>query len=162
MIRVARSKLQNPAGAEDAVQEAFLAAFAHRQTFDPTKSFRGWLWTILLNVCNRQARRERKHHPPADARSTANQDEPVTWQTGLSELLQNERSELLARWLDELSEVEADALRLRFFGGLQFQEIAEAMNCSLNGAKSRVRRGLERLAERVRRSTPVCSDGEDR
>jgi RNA polymerase sigma-70 factor (ECF subfamily) len=43
--------------------------------------------------------------------------------------------------------VQADALRLRFFGGLKFHEIAEAMPCSLTSAKNRVRWGLLRMAE---------------
>jgi RNA polymerase sigma-70 factor (ECF subfamily) len=45
--------------------------------------------------------------------------------------------------------VQADALRLRFFGGLKFEEIAGAMQCSLSTAKNRVRWGLERMAELV-------------
>ena len=42
--------------------------------------------------------------------------------------------------------IEADAIRLRFFGELSFEEIALAMQSSVSGAKVRVRRGLERLA----------------
>ena len=58
-----------------------------------------------------------------------------------------ERSELLDALLAKLPETQADALRLRFFGGLKFQEIAEAMGCSLSSAKNRVRWGLTKLAE---------------
>ncbi len=49
--------------------------------------------------------------------------------------------------LRQLSTVQADALRPRFFGGLKFHEIAEAMQCSLTSAKNRVRWGLMRMAE---------------
>jgi DNA-directed RNA polymerase specialized sigma24 family protein len=38
-------------------------------------------------------------------------------------------------------------LRLRFFGGLKFQEIAAAMDCSLTTAKTRVKQGLLQLSE---------------
>ena len=62
-------------------------------------------------------------------------------------LLARERAEQLEAILDQLSEVQADALRLRFFGGLRFQEIADLMQCSLNTAKSRVKCGLTRMAE---------------
>jgi DNA-directed RNA polymerase specialized sigma24 family protein len=37
-------------------------------------------------------------------------------------------------------------LRLRFFGELKFEEIAQAMECSVSGAKNRVRLGLLQLA----------------
>ena len=44
-------------------------------------------------------------------------------------------------------QVQADALRLRFFGGLKFQEIAAAMDCSLTTAKTRVKQGLLQMSE---------------
>jgi DNA-directed RNA polymerase specialized sigma24 family protein len=43
--------------------------------------------------------------------------------------------------------VQADALRLRFFGGLTFAEIAAAMQCSEPGAKNRVKTGLMTLSK---------------
>ena len=49
----------------------------------------------------------------------------------------------------ELPSVMADALRLRFFGELKFQEIADAMSCSISTAKNRVRWGLEEIGERM-------------
>jgi RNA polymerase sigma-70 factor (ECF subfamily) len=55
--------------------------------------------------------------------------------------------------------VQADALRLRFFGGLKFQEIADAMQCSLNTAKNRVRWGLMRMAELMQKTELIQTDG---
>ena len=52
--------------------------------------------------------------------------------------------------LNELPEPQGDALRLRFFGGLKFSEIAEAMNSSVSGAKRRVQNGLLALAEKLK------------
>jgi RNA polymerase sigma-70 factor (ECF subfamily) len=66
-------------------------------------------------------------------------------------LLAREQSELLESLLGQLSTVQADALRLRFFGGLKFQEIADTMQCSLGTAKNRVQWGLTRLSELLRR-----------
>jgi RNA polymerase sigma-70 factor (ECF subfamily) len=67
----------------------------------------------------------------------------------LSRLLQKERGELLEQLLAELPQPQADALRLRFYGGLKFQEIADAMGCSLSSAKNRVRWGLEKMSARI-------------
>lgn len=161
LLRAAVSKLRNPAMAEDAVQDCFLSAFARRHTFNPEFSFRGWLWTILLNVCRTQLRRETRQPKSTLTRQTLAASEPVTTDSGLSELLRAERCELLADLLEQIPELEADALRLRFFGELQFDEIAQAMNCSLSGAKTRVRRGLERLADLARRDSLCAHDGED-
>lgn len=156
LIRVAESKLGNTAWAEDVVQETFLAVFAARHTYNPQFAFRTWLWTILLNLCRRQLKRQH-NQPRQTPHSQLSPDsphrkppEPVEWETGLSQLLQSERREQLTLLLNELPEPQGDALRLRFFGGLKFAEIAEAMNSSLSGAKRRVQTGLLALAEKLK------------
>jgi RNA polymerase sigma-70 factor (ECF subfamily) len=155
---VAASKLGNPTWAEDVVQETFLAVFAARATYNPEFAFRTWLWTILLNLCRRQLKQQ--HRQPRQvprsqlsADSTTNsKGEPVEWETGLSRLLQLERREQLAALLNALPEPQGDALRLRFFGGLKFSEIAEAMNSSVSGAKRRVQNGLVAMAELLKQA----------
>lgn len=155
LMRVASSKLGNTAWAEDVVQETFLAVFAARHTYNPQFAFRTWLWTILLNLCRRQLKRHHNQpqqtpHSQLPSHSPARKPpEPVEWETGLSRLLQSERRERLTTLLNELPEPQGDALRLRFFGGLKFAEIAEAMDSSLSGAKRRVQTGLLALAEKL-------------
>ncbi len=156
LIRVAASKLGDRASAEDVVQETFLAVFAARRTYNPQFAFRTWLWTILLNLCrrllkkqHRQPRQVADSQLPADA-SSRSRNEPVELETGLSRLLQMERREQLHLLLNELPEPQGDALRLRFFGGLKFSEIAETMNSSVSGAKRRVQNGLLALAEKLK------------
>jgi RNA polymerase sigma-70 factor (ECF subfamily) len=61
--------------------------------------------------------------------------------------LVKETSEQVQELLSRLPEVQADALRLRFFGGLTFPEIAAAMGISEPGAKHRVKSGLLKLGE---------------
>jgi RNA polymerase sigma-70 factor, ECF subfamily len=153
MLRAAVSKLRNQAVAEEAVQDSFLAAFAHRHTFRSEYSFRGWLWTILLNTCRTLARRELNRADRAGRQSERLLEcEPCSTGDALGRLVKAEQTKLLFHCLDDLPEVQADALRLRFFGELKFDEIAHAMNCSVNGAKQRVRTGLERLADALRRA----------
>jgi RNA polymerase sigma-70 factor, ECF subfamily len=154
LLRFAGSILSDSHAAEDAVQEALLAAFAARAMYNPQFAFSTWVYTILLNVCRRQRRR-------SQAASTARcpfKHVAAMQETPLDRLLHSETREQLNVLLDELPDVEADALRLRFFAGLQFDEIAVAMDSSLTGAKVRVRRGLERLAERLRRDGHESDD----
>jgi RNA polymerase sigma-70 factor, ECF subfamily len=155
LIRVAASKLGNSAWAEDVVQETFLAVFAARHTYNPEFAFRTWLWTILLNLCRRQLKQQHRRPRqvprsqfPANSPSLV-PAEPIEQETGLSRLLQIERREQLTALLNELPEPQGDALRLRFFGGLKFSEIAEAMKSSVSGAKRRVQTGLLALAEKL-------------
>jgi RNA polymerase sigma-70 factor (ECF subfamily) len=76
-------------------------------------------------------------------------------------LLAKERAAQLEALLARLSLAQADALRLRFFGGLKFQEIADTMQCSLNTAKNRVRDGLARMAEMLETAGAQRSDRRD-
>ena len=158
LLRVAESRLGRGDLAEDAVQEAFLCAYRSLHSFNPAFSFRTWLWTILLNQCRRQmSRRQRRpavlswSDQPGEGRSEREAGQLADRETAPPEqLLERERSEQLDRLLAELPEVQADALRLRFFGGLKFHEIAETMGCSLSSAKNRVRVGLTRMSESIR------------
>ncbi|MEX2286944.1 MAG: RNA polymerase sigma factor [Planctomycetaceae bacterium] len=154
LVRVAQSKLGDAGWAEDVVQETFLAVFAARDTFNPAFSFRTWLWTILLNLCRRQLKRNsnRRNELPHSLLDNSGEfvSQLLNHETGLSRALLAERREALLARLGELPDAEADALRLRFFGGLKFDEIAETMGSSVSGAKRRVKNGLLKLAASLR------------
>jgi len=149
LLHLAFSKLSDPASAEDVVQETFLAVFAARQSYRVDAPFRTWLWTIALNLCKRYALRAARSASSRRALESSQIEwsQPVSAKaTNLQPLLRTEQNEQLRFALEQLPEAQADALRLRFFGELKFEEIAAAMDCSLNGAKMRVKHGLIKLA----------------
>lgn len=163
LLRVAQSRLGRRDWAEDVVQETFLCAFKWLQSYDSQYSFRTWLWTILLNQCNRH--HQKRTRVPlistwSDGAPAVSSEEPPTLTsreaTPASSLLAKERAQLLEGLLSRLPEPQGDALRLRFFGGLKFHEIAEAMGCSLSCAKNRVRVGLAKMSEML---TPSSAAG---
>ncbi len=136
------------------MQETFLAVFKSCNSYNPRYSFRTWLWTILLNQCRAHYQRRMRGVPvePLDAKREESLAPPADEQQAaspLAALLAKERAAALQALLARLSTVQADALRLRFFAGLKFHEIAEAMPCSLNTAKARVRTGLERMVAMI-------------
>ena len=163
LLRFAWSKYGSRCAAEDLVQEAFLSAYAARESFNPAFAFSTWLWTIFLNLCRRHYKRELKQ-PRELARSSFGiteeslVPEPSSSETPLQTALKTEQFAQLVAFLAELPEVQADALRLRFFGGLKFKEIAQTMDCSLSAAKIRVKNGLLQLAQRFSEEHP--SEGE--
>ncbi len=151
LLRVAKGKLGRADWAEDAVQESLLAAFRFSHTYDETYEFRTWLWTILLNQCKAQQQRLGRRaqfevQPCVDGQDAAAPEAACEQPGPLAQLLVRERRERLEALLGQISAAQADALRLRFFGGLKFEEIAGAMGCSLSTAKNRVRWGLLRLS----------------
>jgi RNA polymerase sigma-70 factor (ECF subfamily) len=127
---------------------------AHRwlATYDSRFSFRTWLWTILLNQCARHGKREARQTAPPSGEAVIS--ELTANASPLDALLARETSDRLQELLARLPEAQADALRLRFFGGLTFPEIAAAMNCSEAGAKNRVKSGLLKLALWLSNSVP--------
>lgn len=157
LLRVARGRLGDLTWAEDAVQETFLAVYKARHTYDPQKNFRTWLWTILINQCRTHGRKRSRWlrifsgWPSAAADDAQPVTSPGDEQLAepIDHLLARERSALLEKLLAELPSNQADALRLRFFGGLRFPEIAAATGCSLLTAKNRVRLGLLRLSQLI-------------
>ncbi len=162
LLRVLRGRLGRDDWAEEVVQESFLAAFKSCHSYDRRYSFRTWLWTILLNQCRAHYQR-RSRAPNVEPWPDASECEPAVGiesessSTPLGQLLAKERTAQLESLLARLSPAQADALRLRFFGGLKFQEIAAAMQCSLNTAKNRVRWGLLRLAELLRAGSAAAT-----
>jgi len=165
LVRVATGALSDAALAEDVVQETFLAVFAARKTFNPSLNFRTWLWTILLNLCRRHRvrlgrRREETSRADIDTAGNRAVGHPSTPETGLAALLKREQSEQLQRLLNELPDVQADAIRLRFFAELTYDEIARSMGVSLGGAKLRVRTALAKLSRQLRGDE--IGDGETR
>jgi RNA polymerase sigma-70 factor (ECF subfamily) len=154
LLRAAISRLAKRELAEEALQETFLCAHRWLATYDSRFSFRTWLWTILLNQCSRQAKREAKHTVgwAVPTTSFANEQRGSSQKLPLEQLLAQETTQQLHDLLARLPEAQADALRLRFFGGLTFPEIAAAMECSEAGAKHRVKTGLLKLGQWMSRS----------
>jgi len=156
LMRAGKSRLGRNDWAEDVVQETFLWAFKCLKSYDSQYSFRTWLWTILWNQCNRHYQK-RARQPQVNLASDGVESRElrcaIERSTDLEapphKLLAKERSERLDASLGQLPDALANALRLRFFAGLKFHEIADVMECSLSTAKHRVRNGLLKLSQSI-------------
>ncbi len=166
--RAAFSRIGSREGAEEVLQETFLCAFRYLASYDSLYSFRTWLWSILLNQCRRYVRHLRRtplvstwtDHVQELTYSSAS--EPLSEESSPpAQLDAAEKRELLERQLARLPEAQADALRLRFFGGLKFEEIAIAMGCSLGTAKNRVKWGLLKVAGQLSLDHAAPSEDDD-
>lgn len=146
LTRFAMQSFGDPALADDLVQETFVAVYTARASFDPSFAFSTWVWTILLNLCRRERRRRRTRNRTQAAASEGLRRRSLLCDHGLAGVDARDEAEHLRRWLDELPPPQADALRLRFFAELSFDEIAAAMDSSVSGAKNRVRKGLVALS----------------
>ncbi len=164
LYNLAYSYLGDAQAAEDAVQEAFLNSFRWLHTYDSRYSFRTWLWRILLNVCHRQRAKAQRlpiastSLQPERGEGVASVLEQEVPCDALGRLIRHERQEKVFELLDQLSPLQAEALRLRFYGEMKFQEIAQAQDISLPAAKARVRNGLLQLAKRIKNTCHELSE----
>ncbi|HEX7626288.1 MAG TPA: sigma-70 family RNA polymerase sigma factor [Gaiellaceae bacterium] len=135
--------LRDPALAEDAVQDAFLAAWRTAASFDPE---RGKASTWVLTLVHRRAvdlvrREERRRGDPLDTAPVASGDS-VDEKVEVREQRRNVQA-ALAR----LPPDQRQALELAYYGGLSQSELAERLGVPLGTVKSRMFAGLSKLRD---------------
>ena len=145
---LARYLLRNAADAEDAVQECYLRAFRH---FD---SYRGpamkpWLFAILRNVCRAEfARRASSPTAPIDDVPEEAEQTPL-WhdapQTPEAQMLHQWDSTTIHRLVAALAEPFRETFVLREIQNLSYREIAEVAEVPVGTVMSRLARARAML-----------------
>jgi len=146
---LARHLLRNPSDAEDAVQECYLRALRH---FD---SYRGpamkpWLLTILRNVCNAEfARRARRDVPTDYAQNESMAEEVPMWQEPQASperlVLRQQDDATIRRLVAELPQAFREVIVLREINDLSYKEIAEVVGVPVGTIMSRLARARAML-----------------
>lgn len=141
--RLASSILRDPAGAEDAVQEALLRAWRRRRTisFEYGEPHR-WFMRIVVNVCRDELRRRRRQ-PVAPVRPTW-PAEPATERVARPASA-SAYDDDLDRAIGRLKEDEQIVLGLRFGRDLTIPQIAAQTGLPEGTVKSRLHYALEHV-----------------
>jgi RNA polymerase sigma-70 factor (ECF subfamily) len=141
---VALRTLRDPALAQDAVQDAFLAAWRTAPAFDPA---RGNASTWLLTLVHRRAvdlvrREERRRADVLD------ESAPVASGDSVDEAaeVRAERRAVQAA-LARLPPDQREALELAYYGGLSQSQLAERLGLPLGTVKSRMFTALATLRD---------------
>ena len=145
---LARYLLRDPVDAEDAVQECYLRALKH---FD---SYRGpamkpWLFAILRNVCRAEfARRASTPTAPIDDVPEEAEQTPL-WhdaqQTPEAQMLRRWDSTTIRRLVAALAEPFRETFVLREIHDLSYREIAEIVGAPVGTVMSRLARARAML-----------------
>lgn len=140
-----RSGMNSPA-AEDLAQETMLLVWKKAAYFDPSRaSVSTWIFTIARNARIDRLRKESR--PTAIANTFDPSDEPDAPVSGEAAVMTAEREERVRNAISHLSDEQADALRLFFFGEKPQSEIAGELGIPLGTVKSRLRLALGRLRQ---------------
>jgi RNA polymerase sigma-70 factor (ECF subfamily) len=145
---LARYLLRNADDAEDAVQECYLRAFRH---FD---SYRGpamkpWLFAILRNVCRAEYARRATTPTRAIEDVPESAEQPPLWheaeETPEAQLLRRWDSDTIRRLVAALAEPFRETFVLREIQNLSYREIAEVAEVPVGTVMSRLARARAML-----------------
>jgi RNA polymerase sigma-70 factor (ECF subfamily) len=153
LLAVARRILRNDEDANDAVQDAFLAAFKDIGRFMGRSSLGTWLHRIVVNAALGRLR-VRQRHPersieellPHFGDDEHQIDPPAPWTATSESIAQQEESRtLVTRCIGELPEIYRTVLLLRDIEGLDTEETAQMLATSPGVVKTRLHRARQAL-----------------
>jgi RNA polymerase sigma factor (sigma-70 family) len=159
LYRIALRQLQNGADAEDAVQDAFLSAYAHLGQFKRQARMSTWVTTIVINSARMKLRRRpRKVHVALSDQSHDHDSEQVLEmlrdrRPNPEEASQrNELTERAVRFMIRISPTLRRTIQLRDVYGLSIRDTAKILGVPNGTVKARTARARAKLKLLMRNS----------
>lgn len=145
MLRMVRQ----PSTAEDLFQQTWLRVMERAHSYDPRRSFEGWLFAIAHNLAIDHLRRRQPEsldeELPSQSGATRADRTPGPAADALEQMLAEERSARVAEAVAELPASSRELLTLRFEEEMKLDEIAEILALPLGTVKTRLHRALRSL-----------------
>lgn len=141
------SFIQNREASEDVVHEVYLKAWNRAASYDQTKGTpMAWLTRIARNSAIDWIRAQRR-------RRTTGDDELI-FVADLSEtaeemLIRVEQSDIARQQVENLATADANLIRSAYLRGMTYSEVANSTGLPLGTVKTRIRRGLRIMRERM-------------
>jgi len=136
----------DPSTARDVTQQVFLKLFTSIGQFRSDSEFTTWLYRIVANCCVDEQRKRKRFVPlnaEMEVRSmTAGGRQERSYQ-------RKQLSESVRGAVAQLSPKLRLPILLRYVEELSYEEIAEALGCSIGTVSSRLNRGHKELARRL-------------
>jgi RNA polymerase sigma-70 factor, ECF subfamily len=144
--------------ANDMAQEVFIKVWKKQNKYNAEKNFKIWLFRIARNTCLDYLR---KKQPIIFSQLKKEDDDQYPEEVLLDEresveekIFSKEQKELLGEALAKLPAPTQEVFELYYRGELNFKEIAETLNLSINTVKSRHRRGIMELKKILSNNAP--------
>ena len=141
--------LNDPDEAEDVSQEAFIRVYKAAQTYTPDAKFTTWLYTIVKNLCF-NVLRGRKSAEIVSVDDEVLPELPSRGEDPVELLSKAQVRETVIRAVNSLPENMRMVVMLSKYHGLQYDEIAGIMGCTVNAVKLRMHRAKAILAKELR------------
>jgi len=154
LYRTARAILKDDAGAEDVVQEGYVAAYRHIGEFRGDAQIGTWLTRIVVNQALQALRRTRREQvvvlfdePPAERDPDDAIAESLSPRSPEAMMLRAEMRRLIERKIDALPEGYRTVFMLREVEDMSVEETATALGIPAATVRSRLFRAKARLRE---------------
>jgi RNA polymerase sigma-70 factor (ECF subfamily) len=169
LYRLARSIVRNDGEAEDVLQEAYLRAFAHLDTFRGDSALSTWLSRIVINEALGRLRKRRRaaaaEIPEIPREGHGNGADIIPFPLVSSEadpertMAQRQILNLVERATDDLPEIYRTVFVARVIEGLSMEETAEALSIKPETVKTRLFRARRLVREAIEKEVgPVLMD----
>ncbi len=150
---IARRMTGNDADAGDVVQEAFLRVLKYMKSYDPTQSFDAWLGQIIRNVYLTSAKLEARRRAVPLSQTSGEDEEGLALEDRLPdpapgperEALAQDASERVHVALAQLPPGARMAVILADLEGMEREDCAKALGCSIAAFDVRLHRGRAQL-----------------
>lgn len=139
LYRFALYMLKNPTDAEDIVSDTVVSAFATIHKLRSSDAFKAWIFKILSNKCRSKLKEYSNKNTVFDVCG----DSVLTVDNCADDVITRQA-------FYELAEQERIIIGLHIFGGYTSKEISRALKLNENTVRSKERRALEKLAEKLR------------
>ncbi len=126
----------NREDAQEILQEVFIYFFNKFPGFKLRSSLKTFLYPVVKNTAISNIRKKRKVVPLDESFAQSIPDESLNWDDELRKL---------SDYMEGFSNEERELVLLRFYDGLQLEEIAEILKVPTGTIKSRLNRLLSRL-----------------
>ena len=142
VYRLAYRMCGNAYDADEAAQEAFVAAWRALPNFRGDAKFSTWLYRLTTNAAIDVMRREKRHQTVGDGEMVDLADDADSPQETVE---RTEQQEAVQKALSTLSEEYREVLLLRYMEELDYAEIAEVLQLPSGTVKSRINRAKAAL-----------------
>ena len=141
LVAYARGLLPRLEDARDIVQDVFLKLHRSLPALE-TENLAPWLFTVCRNAALDPLRKHQRLVPmEAATLELETEDSPSPDQR----LDQNERAAALRQLVDQLPDRQREAVRLKFFAGMDYKQIAETMQTSIGNVGYLIHHGVAAL-----------------
>ena len=147
LFRMALRMTQNPADAEDVVQETMMKVWSRREQWNQIESIEAFCLTICRNVALDKMRRMDHQEQSLDA--TIDAADRSHFSNPEEQAIQRDLVRMVRQLIAQLSEKQRSCMQLRDIEGKSYKEIAEVLGITEQQVKINIFRARQTIKEKV-------------